>query len=338
MPATVAWPVAPMLARLESRLPVGGYVYEPKWDGFRCVAFAAGGEVALQSRHGRPLGRYFPEVVAALRDFDAVFDGELLVHGPAGLDFGALLERLHPSASRVALLAQRTPAEYVVFDLLAAGGEDLRDRPFAERRAALEALLGGAGPPLRLTPATDSAALAAEWLESHTGRGLDGVVAKRHDLTYQPGKRAMVKVKKRRTIECVVAGMRRHGATPLLGSLLLGLYDGELLRHIGAVSSFAMTRRRSLLEELRPLVRPLAGHPWEHGFNLGRSPAGRLPGAAGRRDPATVDQEWVPLAPARVLEVQVDQIDGQRLRHAARFVRWRPDREPRSCDIEQLGS
>lgn len=332
----VEWPVAPMLARLEAALPLGGYVYEPKWDGFRCLAFAGGGQVELQSRHGRPLGRYFPEIVAALRGFDAVFDGELVVRGDAGLDFGALLERVHPSATRVAQLAAKTPAEYVVFDLLAAGGEDLTAQPFSARRTRLAELVAGAPPPLRLTPATDNVALATEWLDRHGGHGLDGIVAKRRDLTYQPGKRAMVKVKRRRTIDCVVAGMRRHGATPLVGSLLLGLYDGEVLRHVGGASAFAMTRRRALLDELRPLVVPLAGHPWEHGFNLGRSPAGRLPGAAGRWDPTTMTQDWVPLAPARVVEVEVDQIDGQRLRHAARFVRWRPDREPASCAIEQL--
>ena len=329
-----------MLAALARELPVGDFVYEPKWDGLRCLAAAGGdGEVALVSRHGRPLARYFPEVVAALRALGRplMLDGELMIAGAGGFDFAALLVRMHPAKSRVVELARRTPASFVAFDLLALDGEPLADRPFAQRRARLVELLADARGTLVLTPATDDVEIARDWLSRFSGRGLDGVVAKRRDLPYQPGKRAMVKIKRERTADCVVAGFRFFGDAPVVGSLLLGLYDDAAeLVHVGVSSSFTAARRRQLLDELRRDVVPLAGHPWARGFGLGPSPMGRLPGAAGRWDPTEMTQDWIPLRPERVVEVAYDHLDGTRFRHPARFVRWRPDREPRSCTFAQL--
>jgi ATP-dependent DNA ligase len=332
--------IEPMLARLARELPIGGYAYEPKWDGFRCLAFRDRDEVDLRSRHQRPLARYFPEVVAAIRSLPAdplVLDGELVVDGAAGLDFAALMGRLHPAASRVQRLAAEQPALFMAFDVLQAGGADLAARPFAQRRARLEALLAGARGRVRATPSTDDPALAAGWLERAPGRGIDGVVAKPLDAPYAPGVRALVKVKRERTADCVVAGMRGHAREPVVGSLLLGLYDpdGELV-HVGVVSSFARARRRELVDELRGLAIPLQEHPWREGMLLGGGPMGRLRGAAGRWDPATMPLDWVPLRPERVAEVAYEQLDGHRFRHPARFRRWRPDRDPRSCATEQL--
>ena len=329
-----------MLAQLRRELPVGGFIYEPKWDGLRCIAAAAAdGTIALVSRHGRPLGRYFPEVVSAVRSLGRalMLDGELVIAGERGFDFAALLSRVHPSSTRVAQLSGKTPASFVAFDLIGVDDESLADRPFAERRARLVELLGGAaGGTLVATPATDDADVARLWLARFTGRGIDGVVAKPRDLRYQPGKRAMIKVKRERTADCVVAGFRWFGDRPVIGSLLLGLYDGDELRHVGVTSSFTGARRAELLEELSGDVVPLAGHPWERGFGLGPSPMGRLPGAAGRWDPTQMTQDWIPLRPTRVVEVAYDHLDGQRFRHPARFVRWRPDREARSCKFDQL--
>ncbi len=327
----IAPPVEPMLARLARALPAGDYLYEPKWDGFRCLAFA-GDDVELRSRHDRPLARYFPELAGAMRGLDAVLDGEIV-----GRDFSALLGRLHPAASRVTRLVDESPAWFVAFDVLAARGRDLTGAPFRERRALLEELLAERGPRLVLTPATDDVETAADWLERFTGRGLDGVVAKPTGMTYQPGRRVMVKVKRERTADCVVAGVRPYAQERSIGSLLLGLHDeAGVLRHVGVCSSFSRERRRELGDELRALLVPLAGHPWEHGFGLGPSPTGRLPGAAGRWDPSEMSRDWLPVAPARVVEVAYDQLDGRRFRHAARFVRWRPDREPASCTFDQL--
>ncbi|MCA1663206.1 MAG: ATP-dependent DNA ligase [Myxococcales bacterium] len=329
----------PMLAQLRRELPVGAFIYEPKWDGLRCIAAAAAdGSVALVSRHGRPLGRYFPEIVAAVaaRGRALMLDGELLIAGAGGFDFAALLSRVHPSATRVAQLSRSTPASFVAFDLIGLDDESLADRPFAERRARLVELLGAARGTLIATPATDDVDVARLWLSQFTGRGIDGVVAKARDLRYQPGKRAMIKVKRERTADCVVAGFRWFGDRRVVGSLLLGLYDGDELRHVGVTSSFSGARRAELLDEIRGDVVPLAGHPWERGFGLGRSPMGRLPGAAGRWDPTEMTQDWIPLRATRVVEVAYDHLDGQRFRHPARFVRWRPDREARSCAFEQL--
>jgi ATP-dependent DNA ligase len=329
----------PMLARLARELPGDGYLYEPKWDGFRCLAFRAGDELDLRSRNHRPLARYFPELVEsllALPENTFVLDGEVVVTRESRFDFAALLARLHPAASRVERLRRETPAFLIAFDVLAQGDEDLRDRPFAERRRLLADLLAAGAPPLFLTPLTDDRERAEQWLEQYAGRGIDGVVAKHCDLPYEPGRRQMIKVKRERTAECVVAGFRWLVDRPLPSSLLLGLYDGGALRHVGIVSSFSEARRRELLEELRPLVTQLAGHPWEEGFLLAGSPTGRLRGAGGRWSPEEMEQDWTPLRPELVCEVAYDQVDDHRFRHPARFLRWRPDRAPRSCTPEQL--
>jgi ATP-dependent DNA ligase len=329
-------PVAPMLARLTRELPVGDYLYEPKWDGFRCLAFAAGDEVVLQSRNSRPLTPYFPEVTRALAALgrSLVIDGEVISERG---DFTALLNRIHPAPSRVEQLRGEAPARLVAFDLLALDGSDLRGAPFAERRRALETLLAHPPPGLALTPATDDAAMARRWLDCRGEGGIDGVVAKPRGGSYAPGKRALIKVKAEHTVDCVVAGLRLTGsAEPAVASLLLGLYDGKQLRHVGVSSHFTDARRRELAGLLRPLVVPLRGHPWEHGFGLGRSPVGRLPGSAGRWDPAEMAQDWVALRPELVCEVGYDQLDGHRFRHPALFKHWRPDRAPHSCGIEQL--
>ena len=324
----------PMLARLERELPVAaGLAYEPKWDGFRCLARSRAGEVVLRSRNERPLERYFPEVVAGLRALgDVLVDGELVICCDGRADFPALLARLHPAASRVERLARETPASYVVFDLLAVGDEDLTDHPFSRRRAALEAL--GLPAPLVLTPQTADAVEAAAWLDAGAGSGIDGVMVKPPDLPYEPGKRSMVKVKRLRTVDCVVAGVRVH-ADGGVASLLLGLWEGDVLHHVGAVAQIAKAARAAFREELAPLVTDLAGHPWEHGFGLEGGSLGRLKGTAGRWTPG-MKREWVPLRPERVAEASYDHLEGLRFRHPARFVRWRPDRDARSCSVEQL--
>jgi ATP-dependent DNA ligase len=327
-----------MLGRRTDELPVGDWIYEPKWDGFRCLAFRSGDQVELRSRHDRPLARYFPEVVAGLLALPSerfALDGELVVPSPAGFDFEALLARVHPAASRVERLSRETPAVLVAFDLIGHGDEDLRERPFRERRALLADLIRDPPPGVRLTPASEDPAVAADWLALEGG-GIDGVMAKPGDLRYQPGARSMLKVKREHTADCVVAGFRVYVDKPLLSSLLLGLYDdaGEL-RHIGVVQSFTQERRRQLLEELASLRVPLAGHPWADGFLMGGGSTGRLAGAAGRWSPQMA-LDWVPLAPERVCEVAYDQLDRGRLRHPARFRRWRPDRAPSSCTIDQL--
>jgi ATP-dependent DNA ligase len=330
-----------MLARLARELPAGDYLYEPKWDGFRCLAFAAGAGIDLRSRNQRPLARYFPELVRALSALprQAVLDGEIVIARPDGAGFEALLARLHPSPARVERLARETPAALVAFDLLAEGGEDLRALPFAERRARLPRLLAGAPPALLLTPATEDPERARAWLAWPPGSGIDGVVAKRRDLPYSSGRRTLVKVKRERTVECVVAGFRTYAGEPLVASLLLGLWDGAgALVHVGVASSFPDADRRALFELLAPARVRLAGHPWERGFNVGSGPVGRLAGAAGRWDPAEMTLDWTALAPERVAEVACDQLDGLRFRHPARFVRWRPDREAGSCGVGQLAA
>lgn len=331
-------PVLPMLAKLARELPRGDYLFEPKWDGFRCLAFASSGEIDLRSRHGRPLARYFPELVDAIRGLEhepLALDGEIVVVADERFDFAALLARIHPATTRVERLRAETPASFIAFDLLAVDGDELLERPFSERRARLEALFERARPPLLLTPITDDLDVAAEWLDGFGG-GVDGVVAKARGLMYQPGKRALLKVKREHTADCVVAGFRFLAERPAVSSLLLGLYDDAgSLQHVGITSSFSEEQRIRLLEALRPLVTPLEGHVWEEGFLVGGGSVGRLRGSAGRWTPDLV-RDWVPVRPELVCEVAYDQLDDGRFRHPARFVRWRPDREPRSCETEQL--
>jgi ATP-dependent DNA ligase len=324
-------PIPPMLAKLERELPRGDYLYEPKWDGFRCLAFRSGDEVALQSRHGRPFARYFPEVVEALRKLPRapfVLDGELVAGTNEDFDFLALLGRIHPAASRVERLSTETPARFIAFDVLVVDGEDVTSRRFVERRRLLEEIATD------ITPITDDADEATEWL--YAERGIDGVVAKHIDLPYTPGARTMIKVKQRRTADCVVAGFRWLADRPLPSSLLLAVYDDAgTLHHVGVASAFTQRGREQLLERLQPLIVPLEGHPWEHGFLLGGNPGGRLRGSAGAWMPG-MTQDWTPVAPELVCEVSYDQVDNGRFRHPARFLHWRPDRDARSCTFGQL--
>jgi ATP-dependent DNA ligase len=319
-----------MLAKLARAIPrADDLVYEPKWDGFRCVVFRDGDEVELGSRNERPLTRYFPELIAPLRDAlpaRAVVDGEIVIVGSRGLDFDALLQRIHPAASRVELLAGTTPASFVAFDLLALGDRDLQDAPFRERRALLEKTLAGARPPVHLTPATTDPDVAHDWFGRFEGAGLDGVVAKGLDRPYRQDERTMIKIKHERTADCVVAGFRWHKSGPIVGSLLLGLFDDSgVLHHVGVTASFTMARRRELVDELAPLRSPsLAGHPWE-GWAAPESADGRTPGAPSRWN-AKKDLSWEPLVPERVCEVAYDNLQRDRFRHATTFRRWRPDR------------
>ncbi len=333
-----------MLAKLAAELPVAdGLFYEPKWDGFRAIVFRGGGEIFIQSRDLRPLDRYFPELHAALLDGlpdGCVVDGEIVIATPRGLDFDALQLRLHPAASRVARLAQATPASFVAFDALAAGGRDLRAAAQSDRRSQLAALLADARPPIHLTPMTRDAAQAAEWLSRFEGAGLDGVIAKAADGAYQPGKRAMIKIKHARTADCVVAGFRwyKTGRDELVGSLLLGLYDDQdQLHHVGVTSSFTAARRRELAVELAPLREgAFEGHPWREWAEAdGAETAQRMPGGQSRWS-AGKDLSWEPLRIERVCEVKYDHMQGPRFRHAAIFQRWRPDKPPRDCRYDQL--
>jgi len=334
-------PIEPMLARLAEELPTGAFLYEPKWDGFRAIVFRDGGDVFIQSRDLRPLDRYFPELHDALLTRlpdGSVVDGEIVIVTPHGLDFDALQLRLHPAASRVTKLAAVTPASFVAFDLLASDGCDLRAMPQAERRARLEQLLERVEPPVHLTPMTRDPAVAADWLQRFEGAGLDGVVAKPEDATYEPGKRAMIKIKHARTADCVVAGFRWHknGRGTHVGSLLLGLYDDRgRLHHVGVTSSFTMAGRKALAEELAPLrERALDDHPWKDWADAGGEGT-RMPGGQSRWS-AGKDLSWEPLRVERVCEVKYDHMQGDRFRHAAVFLRWRPDKQPRDCRYDQL--
>jgi ATP-dependent DNA ligase len=335
-------PVEPMLARLAEGLPAGGpFLFEPKWDGFRAIVFRGAGDVFIQSRDLRPLDRYFPELHAAFLDQlpeGCVVDGEIVIATARGLDFDALQLRLHPAASRVARLAKETPARFVAFDLLAAGGEDVRGRPQQERRVLLERLLAKAGPPIHVTPMTRDSAVALDWLSRFEGAGLDGVVVKPEQGTYQPGRRAMIKVKHARTADCVVAGFRWHkdGRNVLVGSLLLGLYDDRnALHHVGVTSSFTMARRKELALELAPLRDgALVDHPWREWAEVDAGST-RMPGGQSRWS-AGKDLSWEPLRIGRVCEVKYDHMQGPRFRHAAIFQRWRPDKKPEDCRYDQL--
>ncbi|HET7676655.1 MAG TPA: ATP-dependent DNA ligase [Candidatus Limnocylindrales bacterium] len=346
----VSPPVEPMLAKPVEAIPTGdGWLYEPKWDGFRALVFRDGDDVHIQSRDLKPLERYFPELAPALRASlpeRCVLDGEVVIAGRDGLDFEALLLRIHPAASRVAMLAAESPASYVAFDLLAIGDDDLMGSPQVERRARLEKVLAGAQPPVHLTPATLDPAVAADWFERFEGAGLDGVIAKPRDAAYQPGKRAMAKIKHAREADCVVAGFRWHknGPGTHVGSLLLGLYDdGGRLHHVGITSSFSWERRRELVAELAELrERAAEGHPWQEWAewsSLGTADASgqRLPGATSRWNRGK-DLSWEPLRIERVCEVAYDHLQGDRFRHATTFRRWRPDKTPRDCRYDQLAA
>ncbi len=348
-------PVAPMLARPVADIPPG-QLYEPKWDGFRSIVFRDGDEVVIGSRNERPMTRYFPELVAAFRASlppRCVIDGEIVVADPdgGGLDFFAVQQRIHPADSRVRMLAERTPAAFVAFDLLALGDDDLTSRPFAERRAALERALAGVPAPVHVTPITGDEGVAARWFEQFEGAGLDGIIAKRPDLRYQPDKRVMAKIKHVRTADCVVAGYRVYRrSADAVGSLLLGLYDdpddttvpevmrgeveGPALISVGVVGAFPMAQRRALMAELAPLVVPFADHPWSWAGEMAEADHHGRP--AGHRWNSAHDWSFVPLRPERVVEVRYDYMEGFRFRHTAQFVRWRPDRDPESCTFAQL--
>ena len=333
-------PIGPMLAKAVKTVPTGDFLYEPKWDGFRCIAFRDGDEVELASRGERPLTRYFPEVVSALRDNlpdHCVVDGEIVIMAGDRLDFEALLQRIHPAKSRVDRLAAETPASFVAFDLLAVDDESLMQTPFADRRARLEQVMAHSTAPVFLTPCTDDPSLAERWFEVFEGAGLDGVVAKPSDGTYQPDVRAMTKVKHERTADCVVAGYRWHKSGGVVGSLLLGLYDDDgHLQHVGVSASFTMKRRQELVDELKAYaVQDLTEHPWRAWAEAEAHEKGRLPGAVSRWN-SSKDLSWVPLRPDLVVEVKYDAMEGSRFRHTAHFKRWRPDREPRSCTYDQL--
>jgi len=339
-------PLAPMLSNAAEALPGGeGWLFEPKWDGFRALVFRDGAEIYLQSRDEKPLNRYFPELeapLAAALPERCVLDGEVVIVGQSGLDFEALLLRIHPAASRVKMLAEQMPASFVAWDLLALGDEDLREAPLVERRAKLERALAKAAAPVHLSPATEDRALAEDWFHRFEGAGLDGVMAKRLDSPYRAGERTMIKVKHSRTADCVVAGFRWHknGPGTLLGSLLLGLYDDAgRLHHVGVASSFTNAKRKALVEELAPLrENALEGHPWRDWAEAQSEAAEsgqRLPGASSRWNRGK-DLSWVALRPERVCEVSYDHMQGTRFRHAAHFERWRPDKAPRDCRYDQL--
>ncbi|HEY6799059.1 MAG TPA: ATP-dependent DNA ligase [Agromyces sp.] len=334
-------PVAPMLSRAVKEIPDTGH-WEPKWDGFRTIVFRDGDEVELGSRNERPMTRYFPELVEALRENlpeRCVVDGEIIITTDGRLDFEALQQRIHPADSRVRMLAERTPASFVAFDLLALGDESLMARPFAERRAALVAALEGAADPVFVTPATTDLDEARDWFTRFEGAGLDGLIAKPLDGTYEPDKRTMFKIKHERTADCVVAGFRWHKSGGAVGSLLLGLYDDDgRLHHVGVAASFPMARRASLVAELEPLIATdLSQHPWGEWADQEAHQSTRMPGAVSRWS-AGKNLSFVPLRPELVVEVAYDHMEGDRFRHTAQFRRWRTDRTPESCTYEQLES
>jgi ATP-dependent DNA ligase len=342
-------PVSPMLAKLARELPTSGgkagdYLFEPKWDGFRAIVFRDGDDLEVGSRNEKPLTRYFPDLLDPLRanlPARCVVDGEIVIATARGLDFDLLSLRIHPAASRVAMLAEEHPASFVAFDLLADADGDHRELPFRDRRARLEAALAGARSPVQLTPATTDRDTAQQWFERFEGAGLDGVVAKPLDGVYEEGKRTMLKVKHLRTADCVVGGFRMHKDGGGVGSLLLGLYDGDgVLHHVGVASSFAAPARAEILQELEPYrAGALDGHPWRQWAEADAEAAAggqqRRPGAQSRWN-AGKDLTWEPLRIELVAEVAYEHLQGDRFRHTARFQRWRPDRAPESCTYEQL--
>jgi ATP-dependent DNA ligase len=338
----IAPPVEPMLAKLMSELPASGeYLFEPKWDGFRAIVFRSAKDVFIQSRDLRPLDRYFPELHELFLEQlpqDCVLDGEIVMPGPRGLDFDALQLRLHPAASRVQKLAKESPASFVAFDVLAAGGRNVMSEPQSKRREILEKMFEKLSPPVHLTPVTRDRDTAVDWLHRFEGAGLDGVIAKPVGNPYLPGKRAMIKVKHERTADCVVAGFRWHkSGRDAVGSLLLGLFDKRgKLQHVGVTSSFTMAKRRELVTELEPLRKnALQDHPWREwaaamGGEMQRMPGGQSRWSAGK------DLSWEPLRIERVCEVKYDHMQGNRFRHGAIFLRWRPDKPPGECRYDQL--
>jgi ATP-dependent DNA ligase len=333
-------PILPMLAKRVSELPASGdWIFEPKWDGFRALIFRDGKEVMIQSRDEKPLNRYFPELIdPLLKQLPAkcVLDGEIVIAQKGALDFDSLQLRLHPAASRVKLLSEQIPASIVFFDLLAEGKRDLCKEPFAERRSRLESLLSSVKSPLHLTPATTDFSLASDWFRRFEGAGLDGVVAKPKEGTYEPNKRVMLKVKHERDCDCVVAGFRWHkkGESTGIGSLLLGLYDDAgMLQHVGVCASFTNEKRLELVEFLKPYRKnALASHPWKE---WAVDPTGRMPGVQSRWSQGK-DLSWEPLRPELVVEVAYDHMQGNRFRHTAQFRRWRKDKKPADCTFEQL--
>lgn len=334
-------PVKPMLATLVRELPTGpGLVYEPKWDGFRCIVFRDGAEVELGSRNDRPLTRYFPELAELLAEAlppRCVVDGEIVIVTEAGLDFDALQLRLHPAASRVRKLAAETPASFVAFDLLALGDRDLTGEPFAERRRLLEDILDTAQSRVHLTPLSADPEVARDWFTRFEGAGFDGVMAKATDMPYEQDRRVMWKVKHERTADCVVAGFRWHKDGQGVGSLLLGLFDDEgTLHHVGVASGFSVARRRELVTELEPLrENALANHPWREWAAAHAEAGGRMPGGLSRWS-AGKDLSWEPLRTELVAEVRYEHLQAGRFRHGGRLVRFRPDRTPESCTYAQL--
>jgi ATP-dependent DNA ligase len=339
-------PVKPMLAKAIPEIPdaaEGEYLFEPKWDGFRCIVFRDGDEVELGSRNEKPLTRYFPELIEPLRAAlpeRCVVDGEVVVVGDSGLDFDALQQRIHPAESRVNRLAEETPAHFVAFDLLALDDRSLLEVPFAERRAELERVLDGAEPSVHLTPSTADRSVAQDWFVRFEGAGLDGVIAKPSAGPYVQDKRVQFKIKHLRTADCVVAGYRTHKDGEGVGSLLLGIYDDDgRLHHMGVASSFSAARRKELVDELRPYeAEDLSDHPWGEWATAEAHAAdshGRMPGGQSRWN-AKKDLSFTPLRIELVVEVAYERVDSGRFRHSARFQRWRPDRDPSSCTFEQL--
>ena len=330
-------PVKPMLAKSVKEMPTektvpDGLLYEPKWDGFRCIVFRDGDDVELGSRNERPLTRYFPDIVDAVKEAlpeKCVVDGEIIISRNGRLDFESLQLRLHPAESRVRKLAAETPAEFVAFDVLALGDDDLSRTPFEERRATLVRSVTETAS-VHLTPASDDVETALRWFTEYEGAGLDGIVAKPKQLPYRQDERVMFKIKHERTADCVVAGFRFHKSGPIVGSLLLGLYDDNgALRHIGVAASFTMARRKELLEELAPYREGAEeGHPW-YSSQWG-------PGGSPSRWNAGKDLSFEPLRPELVVEVAYDYMEGERFRHTGQFRRWRPDRDPKTCTYEQL--
>jgi ATP-dependent DNA ligase len=348
MPFPIEPPVEPMLAKPTPGIPTTpGWIFEPKWDGFRAIVYRDGPEVYIQSRDLKPLNRYFPELEEPLRSLSTpdarfVLDGEVVIAREGGLDFDALLLRIHPAASRVAMLARESPASYVAFDCLADGADDLRSAPFAERRRHLLGILAKPPPSVHLTPSTEDPATARHWFDDFEGAGLDGVIAKRADQPYLPGKREMAKIKHLRTADCVVAGFRWHknGPGTLIGSLLLGLWNDQgQLQHVGVTSSFSTVQRGELVNFLEPYRRDaIADHPWRgwaEWEEQARAEGKRLPGATSRWNRGK-DLSWEPLRPELVAEVAFDHLQGDRFRHGTTFQRWRPDKSPADCRYDQL--